>query len=39
MQQNIDEQLGKGNKINITKLKQLLSDSTKLPKSWLKDLA
>ena len=38
MQQHLEEQLGQDSKINITKLKQLLSDSIPLPKTWLKDL-
>ena len=36
--QGIEEHLGKDNKINITKLKQMLSDGIKLPKTWVKEL-
>jgi hypothetical protein len=33
---NLEEQLGKDGNINLTLLKQLLSEDKKLPRSWLK---
>ena len=33
---NIEEQLGKDDKINLTLLKQMLSEEKKLPRAWLK---